>query len=92
MIKTAKIIVRNEYSEFVTLYLEPWGEDYGMLMNEEFEIIAKTEDEGFFFQVDFGKNIIVWADGQIVDIGVYHNAQLLQCGHNRAEAQIDNML
>jgi hypothetical protein len=83
MTKTTKIVARNEYSEFVTLYLEPWGEDYGMLPNDEFEIIAEHEDESFYFHLDFGKDIKIWAQAQSIDIGVYQNGVLLRCGHNR---------
>lgn len=65
--------------------LEPWGEDYGMLPDVEFEIIAKNIDENFYFQIDFGEYITVWADGQVIDIGVYQNNKLLECGFNRLE-------
>ncbi len=63
MKNNAKVIVRNEFLDFVYLYLEPWGEDYGMFPNDEFEIIAKPEDESFYFQIDFGKDIKIWAEG-----------------------------
>jgi len=82
MKQTVRIKIRNEFSKFVTLWLEPWGEDYGMLANDEFEIIAKNVDENFYFQVDFGEDIKVWAEGQVIDIGVYQNNKLLECGHN----------
>ncbi len=83
MKQIVRIKIRNEFSKVVTLLLEPWGEDYGMLPNDEFEIIAKVVDEHFYFQVDFGENITVWAEGQVIDIGVYQNNKLLECGYNR---------
>ncbi len=78
-----KIIIRNEFDDTKTLYLEPWGEDYGMLPSDEFEIIAKNVDDEFYFQIDLGKDVIVYAEGQVTDISVYQNNELLQCGHNR---------
>jgi len=83
MSQAVKIIVRNEFSRHIILWLEPWGEDYGMLPNDEFEIIAKNVSKDFYFQVDFGEDIKVWAEGQITDIGVYKNNELLSCGYKR---------
>jgi hypothetical protein len=83
MSKTTKIVVKNTFSEIKTLFLEPWGEDYWMNSNDEFEIVSTTSDEGFYFQIDFGKDIIVYAEGQIIEIGVYQDKVLLICGHNR---------
>ncbi len=83
MKQIVKIKVRNEFSKAVTLWLEPWGEDYGMLPDDEFEIIAKDVDENFYFQVDFGEDIKVWAEGQVIDIGIYKDNELLECSYNR---------
>ena len=83
MNQEVEISVRNKFSKFVTLRLEPWGEDYGMLPDDTFEIIAKNVGKDFYFQIDFGEDIKVWAEGQVVEIGVYQNQKLLQCGHNR---------
>ena len=41
--------VTNDRSGFVTLWLEPWGEDYGMLPGDEFEIVAGDAADGFYF-------------------------------------------
>jgi hypothetical protein len=81
--KQTKIRVRNEFPNSMTLWLEPWDEDYGMLPNDEFEVIAKDVDDKFYFQVDIGQEIKVWAVGQVTDIAVYKDNQLLECGHNR---------
>lgn len=72
-----KIKVRNEFFTNITLWLEPWGEDYGMFPNDEFEIIAKNVEKDFYFHVDFGEDIKVWAGGEVTDIGVYQNNNLL---------------
>lgn len=78
-----RIKVRNEFSKNITLMLEPWGEDYEMSPNDEFEIIANDVEEDFYFHIDFCEHISVWAAGQVTDIGVYQNSELLRCGHNR---------
>lgn len=56
-----------------------------MAQNDEFEIIAKNVEADFHFHIDFGEYIQVWAVGQVVDIGVYKNNELMECGHNRIE-------
>ena len=37
---TQRIKVSNDLKTFATMWLEPWGEDYGMLPGDEFEIVA----------------------------------------------------
>jgi hypothetical protein len=65
------------------MWLEPWGEDYGIDPDEVLEIIATTVDKSFYFQVDLADEIKVWAEGQVSDIGVYKDGELLQCGYKR---------
>ena len=67
------------------MWLEPWGEDYWLQPNEEVDVIAKGADQSFYFQVDFGEQIVVWAEGQVADIGVYSSGTLLNCGYQRVE-------
>jgi hypothetical protein len=64
MKRITKIIVRNDSKKPKTLYLEPWGEDYRMMPNEEFEIIESEADEDFHFQININDDILVWAEGQ----------------------------
>ena len=42
-----RIKVTNDRSDFVTLWLEPWGEDYGMLPADEFDIVAVVDPFDF---------------------------------------------
>lgn len=68
----------------MTLMLEPWGEDYGMLPNDKFEIIEKEAEEGFYFHILFGEKYIwVYAEGTgEIYPRVYQNGEELECGHN----------
>lgn len=87
---TQKIRVSNESPSFVTLWLEPWGEDYGMYSGDEFEVIAEDAEEGFYFHVsNFGKGIKVYAEGDAKQVSVYQTGVLLGCGHNRREKNGD---
>jgi hypothetical protein len=82
---TQKIRVTNESSSFTTLWLEPWGEDYGMFPNDIFEILAIDVEETFYFHISrTDKDILVYAEGDPSSYpSVYQNSNLLSCGHNR---------
>ncbi len=68
------------------MWLEPWGEDYGMLPGDEFEIVAEDVDETFYFHIDyFDKGIKVWVEGGGDYPSVYQNGERVYCGHNRRE-------
>lgn len=86
MKRETKIIVRNDSGKPKTLYLEPWGEDYGMMPDDEFEIIESEANENFYFHIDFNDDILVWANGQPDAYPrVYSKGKELLCGHNRVE-------
>ncbi len=87
MKRTVKIKVSNDFPEPITLWLEPWAEDYRMMPKDEFEIIAKNVEEDFYFYVVFDKDKIISAEGQVTDIGIYQNGKLLECGHNREKSE-----
>ena len=79
-----KVVVTNDSEERKTLVLEPWGEDYGMMPHDTFEIIEKEAEEGFYFHIDFGEYITVYAEGPGNALPrVYQNGEELECGHNR---------
>jgi hypothetical protein len=48
-----RIKVSNEQPSFTTLWLEPWGEDYGMLPGDEFEVLALDAADDFYFHLAF---------------------------------------
>lgn len=86
MKQSVKIKVTNDFSEPVTLFLEPWGADFGMMPNDEFEIIAENADEEFYFHFVFNKDIKdiqVYAKGQSDYPGVFQDGKELETGHNR---------
>ena len=81
-----KIKVTNDRATFVTLWLEPWGEDYGMLPGDEFEVVAEDAGEGFYFHVvNAEKGTKLYAEGDVTQITVYQRGAELSCGHNRRE-------
>ena len=83
-----RIRVSNDRSTFLTLWLEPWGEDYGMLANDEFDVIALEPEKTFYFQIDCGaKDMKVYAEGDASQVSVYQNGEILACGRNRREEE-----
>jgi hypothetical protein len=84
---TIRIKISNDRSSFITLSLEPWGEDYGMFPNDEFDIIADDADETCYFHIGYDEKVIyVYAEGNANYYPrVYQNGKELDCGHNRRE-------
>ena len=81
-----RIKISNDRSSFATLWLEPWGEDYGMSPGDEFEVAAMDVEEGLFFHVAYNeKGMKVYAEGDAKYVSVYQNGEVLSCGHNRRE-------
>lgn len=88
MKRTTKIIVSNDFDKPKILWLEPWGADYTMMPNEEFEIIEEESTDDFYFHIVFSKNndLLVWAEGSEVTYPIVsQNGKELDCGHNRIE-------
>ena len=80
------IKITNDRSDFVTLWLEPWGEDYGMAPADEFEVVAGDAGNDFYFHVaSDDKGMKLWAEGTVTEIGVFQNGSQLPCGHARRE-------
>ncbi len=82
-----RIRISNDNSFFITLMLEPWGEDYGMNLKDEFEIVADLVKETFYFDIKYSEKFInVWAEGDRNSYpGVLQNGVELSCGQNRQE-------
>ncbi len=79
-----KCKISNDKENPLTLWLEPWGEDYTLLKNDTFEIEAESFDNQcnfHFVQIDNGLQIYV--EGFYEMKGVFQNTKLLKCGHNR---------
>jgi hypothetical protein len=83
---THRIKVSNEQPSFTTLWLEPWGEDYGMLPGDEFEVLALDAADDFYFHLAFDrKGVKVCAEGDAEHVSVYREGEMLHCGHNRRQ-------
>jgi hypothetical protein len=87
MTLTQRIRVTNDRATFATLWLEPWGADYGMFPSDEFEVVATDTNETFYFHICYtDTDIMVYAEGGGgVYPTVYQNGKELPTGHNRQE-------
>ena len=86
MNRNQKILVRNDFKNKITLWLEPWGADYGMMSNDEFEIIEEEASDDFYFYITFNKDndISVFVEGsEAVYPIIKQSGKELSCGHNR---------
>ena len=66
------------------MWLEPWGEDYGMSPSDVFEIVAEDVDESFHFHVEFEREPKIYVEGQPTKVSVYKDDMLLACGNDRS--------
>ncbi len=79
-----KIKIANDFSTPITLMLEPWGQDYVMLPEEIFDVVAHDISEDFYFHIAYQTEYIsVYAEGDCYSVSVIQNENLLKCGHNR---------
>lgn len=78
-----RIKITNSKDVHCTLWVEPWGRDYVIKPDETFELVAKNSGADFFFQIDFGSDIKIWAEGKFEDVEVFSDDSLLVCGHGR---------
>jgi hypothetical protein len=76
--------VTNDHKTPVTLWIEPWGEDYTLLPNETVDLVAEAYSEEFYLHwvVSEGK-ILIYAEGdQAASVSVHQAGNRLQCGHH----------
>lgn len=67
------------------MFLEPWGEDYTLLPNDTFEIIAEAPSKNFYCHICFDKeNVLVYVEGDFKNLAVVQDGNQLKCGHNRS--------
>lgn len=83
MSKLPKVTIENDRQKPVTLWLEPWGEDYTLVHKEKIEIRPSNPDEGFHYHLVYGdKRIWVYVEeGEYPE--VLSNGTEIYCGHNR---------
>jgi hypothetical protein len=67
--------------------LEPWGEDYTLLQDEDLLVVATSAEAAPWFNlVELDDGIQVYVEGpRSVDFRVVQGEQELQCGHRRNE-------
>ncbi len=90
MKRSVKIRVSNNFSKPMTLWLEPWGADFGMMPDDEFEVIAGNASEDFYFHIVFNVEIRLYVEGQSDYPGIYQNGVELECGHKRFWDKLEN--
>ena len=69
----------------ITLWIEPWGEDYTLIPHETVQVVAESCSDEFYlhWHLEEGK-IIIYAEGdQGATVSVYQEGNLLECGHHR---------
>lgn len=70
------------------MWLEPWGEDYGMSPGDEFAVVAADVSKDFYFHIGYEeKGLRLYAEGDARYVAVYQNGEALACGHNRREEE-----
>jgi hypothetical protein len=77
--------IANSSDTLITLWVEPWGEDYTLFPQESVDVVAEECSAGFYlhWSISEGK-IIIYAEGdQDAVISVYQQGKRLECGHHR---------
>ena len=85
MNKNPKIKIGNDFQKPIILCIEPWATEYGMMPNDEFEIIADdAKDDSYFHIVFDNKRITVFVEGEGASFPqICQDGKLLGYGHNR---------
>jgi hypothetical protein len=79
-----KVLCRNDGKAPLTIYVEPWANDYTLLAGEELEIVAFGKNLPWFALVSAENCIQVYCE-ETSDFKVFQGDKELQCGHNRAQ-------
>jgi hypothetical protein len=81
----SRLKVINSRSSPFTVWVEPWGEDFTLLPEEDLTVFAKSPaKEPCFALVQLESGVQVYVEGQdIVDFSVIQDGIELECGHNR---------
>ena len=79
-----KMTFSNDAERVITLWLEPWGEDYWIQPGETFDLVPDNPKDTFYFAVAHkGGDITVFAEGGCDHVRVEHDGKTLECGHHR---------
>ena len=68
----------------VTVWVEPWGEDFTILPGEEYLFTAVRPGSDFYFHAVWQENdLVLYAEGTSGEVTVHHGTVEVFCGHNR---------
>jgi hypothetical protein len=83
MKRECRIKITNDFKSPKTLWIEPWAVDYGMMPDDEFEIIAEDPKPGFCFRVSIAEDaLIVYIEGAGMRYPIVcQNGKELEFGH-----------
>jgi hypothetical protein len=89
----SRTLIENARPFPVTLFLEPWGEDYTLEPGDVFEVRENQATEGFYLHIVYGEKMIkIWAEGQSSSCPeILLDGKLLECGHNRQLSPDDDL-
>lgn len=76
--------ITNRNPAPLTLWIEPWGEDYTMRPGEVLEVVAEDLSEAFYFHFVYSEDGIQAYAESCGEVRVYQNGTALQCGHGRS--------
>ncbi len=86
MNRNQKIVVTNDFQKPIILCIEPWATEYGMMPNNEFEIISEDVKDDFYFHIVFeNERITIFVEGGGGENypQIYQDGELLNYGHQR---------
>lgn len=84
MSENRKIVITNKFQKPIILCIEPWATEYGMMPNDEFEIVPEDETDDFYYNLVFeDKRITIFVEGVETSFPqIYQDGKLLEYGHN----------
>lgn len=80
-----RIKISNDFQKPIVLCVEPWATEYGMMPNDEFEIVAEDAKDDFYFNIVFGdERVTIFVEEEGASFPqIYQDGELLDYGHNR---------
>lgn len=76
----------NRRKAILLIMLEPWGEDYWLLVGESCEVQIEGAGEDFSYSMSIEEDhVAVYIEGGFKDVCVMQKGSVLQCGHQRPD-------
>jgi hypothetical protein len=80
----SSIRISNDQGVPVTVWLEPWGEDYTLLPGEEYRFTALGAGPEFYFHLSWqARDLQLYPEGEFQDVTAQHGEMEIYCGHHR---------